>query len=219
VSKAERAKIQRQKEAADKRWTRELAGARPQAKSERRNKPWELRGISESTYRSEKRAAKKAADDAVTALGQSYSSLFSLTKCGHSTTEPPVDPRPPVSERDAPADPSTPSHCQASSFDQLQERETVVSEMPAVHAAEPIPAASRLRQAHIERNQLLKLDPLDAEQGRRLVELDKIIETARHELEQRPRRKATDFACTDLSRIRYEKIKNFATAPCPLLIA
>jgi hypothetical protein len=135
MSKAARAKIQRQKEAADKRWKRAKAGAKPQAQSERRRKPWELRGISESTYRREKRAAKTAANDAVTALRQSYSSLFSLTECGHPETESPADPRAPW----------TPSHCQAPSSLDQQEREAVVSEVPAVYAAEPAQRSAATR--------------------------------------------------------------------------
>lgn len=41
--KKQRDAIQRQKEAADKRWKREQAGAKPQAESERRRKPWSWR--------------------------------------------------------------------------------------------------------------------------------------------------------------------------------
>jgi hypothetical protein len=73
MSKKQRDAIQRQKEAADKRWKREQAGAKPQAESARQNKPWKLEGISESTYyRRKKRAAENAANDAVTALRTSY---------------------------------------------------------------------------------------------------------------------------------------------------
>ena len=118
VPKAARAKIQRQKEAADKRWERELAGARPQAKSERRRKPWKLQGISESTYRRRKRAAKKAANDTVTALRQSYSSLSSLTERGHTDTR--NRPRSSPGCR-SPASPRSPAHCQAASSIDPQE--------------------------------------------------------------------------------------------------
>jgi hypothetical protein len=48
--KAERAKIAAQNQAANKRRDREQSGAKPQAQSERRRKPWKLQGISESTY-------------------------------------------------------------------------------------------------------------------------------------------------------------------------
>jgi hypothetical protein len=88
MSKKQRDAIQRQKEAADKRWKREQAGAKPQAESARRNKPWELDGVSESTcYRREKRDAENAANDAVTALRTSYSSLSSSPECCHSETD------------------------------------------------------------------------------------------------------------------------------------
>jgi hypothetical protein len=144
MTKKQRDAIQRQKEAADKQWTREQAGAKPQSQSERRRKPWDLQGISESTYRRRKRTAKKAANNAVTALRQSYSSLFSLTECGHPETEPPqphlerqatAGPQPAL-ERQAVADPQATPRQAPSSFDQ-PEPEAIVSEAPAVHAAEP----------------------------------------------------------------------------------
>src|SRR5882724_10837645 len=142
MTKKQRDAIQAQKETLDKRWGRELAGARPQAKSERRNKPWDLQGISESTYRRRKRAAKKAANDTVTALRQPCSSSFSLTECGHPTTQPLADPQIHL-ERLAPADPETPAHCRATSSPDHQEREAVVSELPAVDAAEVCPERAR----------------------------------------------------------------------------
>jgi hypothetical protein len=242
VTRAERKAIAAQKEAADKRWQREKTGAKPRAESAARKRPWEAKGIGRTKYyalrKAEREAAAATPNDAQELVRRSYSSIFSSPKQFAPETDPPVDPRPtvdprPRSERDAPAGPRTPSHCQASSFDQQQEPPAVVSEVPAVHAAEPVPTSAatnaaepmsrststRIREAHFERNALLKLEPLDAEQGRRLAELDRIIETARHELEQRPRRDATDFACTDLNRVRFAKIKNFAKAPCPLLIA
>ena len=188
VSKAEREKIAAQNQAANKRWEREKAGAKPQSQSERRNKPWETMGISESTYRRRKRAAKKDANEAVTALRQSYSSLFSSTDCGHtpevvvaSLLAAPsgrlsaIDPEPRF-ERDTPACPQSPPR-QAPS--PQQEPEAIVYE----HSAEPRSAATRIREAHLERNELLKLGPPDAEIVRRLTELGMIIEAARRELE------------------------------------
>jgi hypothetical protein len=131
MTKRQRDAIQRQKEAFDKRWAREQAGAKPQAQSERRNKPWDLEGISESTYRRRKRAAKNAANDTMTALRQSYSSLFSSTDCCHPGADAPIEPQP-DSERDAPAGPPSP-HCQAS-FDQ-QEPDGLVIELPETYGA------------------------------------------------------------------------------------
>jgi len=143
VPKAARAKIQAQKEAADKRWMREKAGAKPQAQSERRRKEWELQGISESTHRRRKRAAKKAANDTVTALRQSYSSLSSLTKSGHPDTRNREPIHKPSVETEAPASPRSPAHCRATSSPDHQEREAVVSELPAVNAAEVCPERAR----------------------------------------------------------------------------
>jgi hypothetical protein len=57
ISKAKRKAISDQKRAADKRWKREKAGAKPQAKSARRTKPWEAEGISQSTYYARKKRA------------------------------------------------------------------------------------------------------------------------------------------------------------------
>jgi hypothetical protein len=190
VSKAEREEIAAQKEAADKRWEREKAGAKPQSQSDRRNKPWEAMGISESTWRRRKRAAKKAANEAVTAFRQPSSSYSSSTDCGHNPEAAPcgrlcaIDPEPRF-ERDAPAVPQSPPRQAPSSLDQ-QQPEAIVSEVS--HSAEPISrssAASQLRDAHLERNELLKMGPPDAGRGQRLAQLDRIIETARHQLEQR----------------------------------
>jgi hypothetical protein len=48
-------------------------------------------------------------------------------------------------------------------------------------------AGTRLREAHLERNALLRIDRLDTNVLRWLMDLDSIIEAARHELDQRQR--------------------------------
>jgi hypothetical protein len=191
MSKAARAKIAAQKEAADKRRKRAKAGAKPQAQSERRRKPWELQGISESTYRRRKRAAKNAANDAVTALLTSYPSSFPSMECCHPETEPPADPRAPGFEREAPADPRTPSRCQAPSSVDQQEREAVVSGMPAVHAAEPTPVSAATRALECARLHLQEVastvmqsdDPASLQHL--IVGATSAFVRARNELEQR----------------------------------
>ena len=57
VSPAARKAIAAQKRAADKRWNREKAGAKPQAQSERRAQPWLALGICKRTYQARKKAA------------------------------------------------------------------------------------------------------------------------------------------------------------------
>lgn len=62
IPKKERDAIQRQKEAADRRWQREQAGAKPQAQSAAQLRPWLEWGISKATYyrRKQKAAAENA---------------------------------------------------------------------------------------------------------------------------------------------------------------
>ena len=63
MTKKQRDAIQSQKEAADKRRAREHAGARPQAQSNERTRPWEAMGICRATFYRRKKAAEKSACD------------------------------------------------------------------------------------------------------------------------------------------------------------
>jgi hypothetical protein len=172
MSKKERDAIQRQKEAADKRWKREQAGAKPHARSAAKTKPWLERGCSKSTYyRRQKAAAENAKNSPCDHFGDHTLSVF--------LTDNPVS-------GDSPAGPPDPLCRAPSSFDQ-PEPEGVVSELPASYGAvfSGRDLSTALREAHRARNQLLKLGGLDADEMRRLAELDRIIETARRELERR----------------------------------
>jgi hypothetical protein len=61
MAKKQRDAIQRQKEAADKRWKREQSGAKPHATSAAKTKPWSERGESRSTYYRKQKAAAETA--------------------------------------------------------------------------------------------------------------------------------------------------------------
>jgi hypothetical protein len=61
ISKAERLRFAAQKQAMDKAWVREKAGASPQSKSAARNKPWEAMGIGRTKYYALKKAEKATA--------------------------------------------------------------------------------------------------------------------------------------------------------------
>ncbi|MBR0734434.1 hypothetical protein JQ595_37375 [Bradyrhizobium japonicum] len=73
---------------------------------------------------------------------------------------------------DAPASPQPP-HRKASSFNAV------------TNGAEPMPAGARLREAHFERNALLRLERFDTAALRWLISADSALEAARRELEQR----------------------------------
>jgi hypothetical protein len=182
VTKKWRDAIQQQKESFDKRWRREQAGAAPQERSARRNKPWEAMGMGKTKYYALKKAAAAATqNDACEPVRTSYSSISSRPKQFEDAPSGPPSP----AERDAPAPQRSP-HCQASSFDQ-PEPESVVSEVSETYGAvfSGRDLATALRESHRARNALIKPGPLDADVMRRLSELDRIIETARRELEQR----------------------------------
>jgi hypothetical protein len=134
VTKKWRDAIQRQKEAFDKRWAAEQAGAKPQAQSARRNEPWKLLGMGKTKYYEMLKAKKAAAAEkaAREPLRQPYSSLFSCPKQFAQGADAPIEPQP-VSERDAPAGPPSP-HCQAASLDQ-QEPDGLVIELPETYGA------------------------------------------------------------------------------------
>jgi hypothetical protein len=154
MPKAERAKIQRQKEAADKRWQREQAGAKPQAQSAARNKPWIARGMSRATYYRNKAAEKSAAqnspcdrfgdhnlfyfppDKSVSGRGAPCGRLAAALRSAGDGLIPAVDPTPP---------------CQAPSFDR-QQQEAIVSELPTAYGAD-LSEVEAERARHVERVQ------------------------------------------------------------------
>jgi hypothetical protein len=202
ISKAERLRFAAQKQAMDKAWKREQAGAKPQSKSAARNKPWEAMGIGRTKYyaliKAEKEAAAATQNQVRELLrpntlpcshGQNSSGrgapfgrlAAALRSAGEGLV--PDDHlicskvRP---SADRPAvDPA--SHCQASSSFDQPETEGVVPEVPAGHGAD-ISGRDRtavLREAYRARN---ALGPSDADGMRRLDELDGIIETARRKL-------------------------------------
>jgi hypothetical protein len=198
VTKAERLRFAAQKQAMDKAWKREQAGATPQSKSAARNKPWDAMGIGRTKYyallKAEKAAAAAAQNQVREPLRPStlpcshgQNSSRRGAPCGRSAAAlrsageglPAVDPAPP---------------CQAPSSHQRKPEATMVSERRASnYSAEPISRsaalrvreARQIREAGNERRQLLELGQPDAERARRLAELDRIIETARRELERR----------------------------------
>jgi len=80
MSKREREAIQRQKAAADKRWKREQAGAKPHARSAAKRKPWLELGCSRSTYYArQKAAAENAKNSELDCFGSHTLSSFSST--------------------------------------------------------------------------------------------------------------------------------------------
>jgi hypothetical protein len=144
VSRKWRDAIQRQKEAADKRWAREQAGAKPQSRSAARNRPWEAMGICRATFYRRKKAAEKSATgnskkDPCDCFGDHTLSVFPMDKSVSG-------------ERRHRAGGHVPAHAPASrqalarqtpvSFD--QEREDVVPEVPASYAAD---ISERVRRA------------------------------------------------------------------------
>lgn len=59
MSKKRREALFAQKHAADKRWKREKAGAKPHAKSSSQTQPWEAEGVNRRTYSARKKTAQK----------------------------------------------------------------------------------------------------------------------------------------------------------------
>jgi hypothetical protein len=203
VPKAERARLQRQKEAMDKAWQREQAGAKPQSKSAARTRPWIAMGIGKTKYYTLKKAEKAAAAATQNEVREPLRRRTLLSSHGQNSSDGRGAPfgrlaaalrsageglvpddhlicskvRP---SADRPAvDPA--SHCQASSSFDQPETEGVVPEVPAGHGAD-ISGRDRtavLREAYRARN---ALGPSDADGMRRLDELDGIIETARRKL-------------------------------------
>jgi hypothetical protein len=185
MSKAGRAAISAQKQAADKRWSREQAGAKPHAKSARKAKPWETKGISRSAYYArQKRAAETAKNSSLDYFGGHTLPTFPSPKWS----------RPVVTELEpgAPAQaevPPQPTPWQAS-FDRQEpeeDRSSLVASCAAVLVSENFARASAatvLREAHQERNRLLE-SSTSLDGMRRLAHLSEVIEIARDRLEMR----------------------------------
>jgi hypothetical protein len=192
VSKARRAAISAQNQAAKKRWDREKAGAKPHARSARKAKPWEDEGVSRSTYyaRKKREAGPKRHPYSFYVSGPNIIQPAESTPATGSRSSialplPPVAVRAfdPCSDSEGEGTGGEPIAFTAQPLPSQPETETVVSEMPACHGAESIPVSTRLREAHFERNKLLRLGASDADRGQRLAELGRIIETARYQLE------------------------------------
>jgi hypothetical protein len=139
MSKKQRDAIQRQKEAADKRWKREQAGAKPHAASAAKTKPWLERGESRSTYYRKRKAEKAAAENAKNSPWDCVGDhtlpalLIDNSVSGDGTTGAATDHG--VEASDFIAEPLRPSQ---------QESESVVSEVPTAYGAD-FPAEERAR--------------------------------------------------------------------------
>jgi hypothetical protein len=158
MSKKERDAIQRQKEAADKRWQREQAGAKPQANSAAKTKPWLESGCSRSTYyRRQKAASENAKNSPCDHFGDHTLSIFPTDKS--VSGDPPAGPCRGATDAGVEHG-GEPSDFIAKPLRPLQpEPESVVSEVPETFGAvlsgrdlatAPLPFCFRVRQLCVE---------------------------------------------------------------------
>jgi hypothetical protein len=135
MSKKQRDEIQAQKEAHDKRWQREQAGAAPHAQSNERTCPWDAEGISRATWYRQQAAKKAAAENAENSPCDSFGdhtlSEVLMDKSVSGETRHSAGDHVPAH---APASRLAPPRRTPSSFDQ-QEPEGVVIEEPASYGA------------------------------------------------------------------------------------
>jgi hypothetical protein len=171
VSKTRRDDIQKQKRAADKRWKREKAGAKPQAGSARRTKPWEAMCISRSTYYAQKkRAAQNAKNQRSDHFGTHTLPSFPRTNRSDQGTEPPR--APPC---------RTPSEHPQQPVDLVSEAAAVCAPELVLEKIARCGASMVMCDAWHARN-LIEAGHVDAAALKRIAELDVVLGMARAHL-------------------------------------